>query len=811
VHHQKASVPHALVIHGLGGTGKTQLALKYVEDYKDKYNPILWIDAKDEESVLFSFERCASELQLSLDRTQTQNFSLLNSPTVQAVRRWLDNRKDTDDAWLMIVDNADDVSWGIMKVLPKGSRGNIIITSQDSHSRELVDGGCEELFVDTMEPLEARALLLRRLEWDLDPVPQGIQDDCDKITQQLGYLALAIDLAGAYIHNDPDQRQTLRRYPAIYEKHRDHRLQSEESRGLLPSDKTVWTVWDTTLEKIKKRYPELRPDLLLAFLARFKGVVVQDELFRLASLAMPEVCEKLYYGTVKLPSWLDNALTADNTLTAEDGAWNNYHYQESQKVLVRYSLLQRTKGDWPGVSMHGLVQWRARKYEDEQPWEIWHLMTVLAGCVQLSKDEARPEFRRELVTHTPALGETYLDVLKIEDSRKEFVWHTVSTLLFYEGRWKEAEELEVQVMDTRKRVLGEEHPDTLTSMANLASTYQNQGRWKEAEELDMQVMDTRKRVLGEEHPDTLTSMANLASTYRNQGRWKEAEELEVQVMDTRKRVLGEEHPYTLTSMANLASTYRNQGRWKEAEELEVQVMDTRKRVLGEEHPSTLTSMNNLALTYQNQGRWKEAEELQVQVMDTRKRVLGEEHPSTLTSMANLASTYRNQGRWKEAEELEVQVMDTRKRVLGEEHPDTLTSMANLASTYWNQGRWKEAEELEVQVMDTRKRVLGEEHPDTLTSMANLASTYWNQGRWKEAEELEVQVMDTSARVLGEEHPDTLTIMNNLAFTLNGQGRTVEAILLLENCLQVWKRVFGPQHPKLLSSFQTLDEWRVEKT
>jgi tetratricopeptide (TPR) repeat protein len=589
MHHQKASVPYALAIHGLGGTGKTQLALKYVEDYKDKYNPILWIDAQDEESVRLSFERCASELQLSvnLGRTQTQSSSLPNSPTVQAVRRWLHTRKETDDAWLVIIDNADDVSWGIKKVLPQGSRGTIIITSQDKQSRQLVDGGCEEVCVNTLEPLEARALLLRRLEWDLDPVLQDIQDDCDKIAQQLGYLALAIDLAGAYIHNDADQRQTLRRYPAIYEKHRDDRLQSEEFRGLLPSDKTVWTVWDTTLKKIEKRYAKLRPDLMLAFLARFKGVVVQDELFRLASLAIPKVCEQLYGGAVELPSWLDKALTT------EEGAWDYYCYQESQKILVRYSLLQRTEGKWPGVSMHGLVQWRARKYEEEQPWEKWHLITILAGCVQLSKDDARPEFRRELVTHVPALGETYLNKLMVEDSRKEFAWHTISTVLFYEGRWKEAEELNVQVMETRKRVLGEEHPDTLRSMGNLASTYQNQGRWKEAEELEVQVMETTKRVLGEEHPDTLLSMGNLASTYWNQGRWKEAEELFVQVMETTKRVLGEEHPDTLRSMGNLAFTLNSQGRTVEAVLLLGSLLEVKKRVLGPQHPDTLSSYKTL--------------------------------------------------------------------------------------------------------------------------------------------------------------------------------------------------------------------------
>src|SRR3954469_4049146 len=89
-------------------------------------------------------------------------------------------------------------------------------------------------------------------------------------------------------------------------------------------------------------------------------------------------------------------------------------------------------------------------------------------------------------------------------------------------------------------------------------SYRNQGRWKEAEELEVKVMETSLRVMGQEHPSTLTSMANLASTFWNQGRWKEAEELEVQVMETSLRVLGQEHPDTLTSMHNLAFTWRSQ-------------------------------------------------------------------------------------------------------------------------------------------------------------------------------------------------------------------------------------------------------------
>ncbi|KAK4457637.1 hypothetical protein QBC42DRAFT_278636 [Cladorrhinum samala] len=151
---------------------------------------------------------------------------------------------------------------------------------------------------------------------------------------------------------------------------------------------------------------------------------------------------------------------------------------------------------------------------------------------------------------------------------------SVSEQPFDQDPREEAEELEI--METRKVMLGVDHPSTLESMDNLASIYMNQGRWEEAESLWVQVLETSKRILGEDHFGILKSMDNLAWIYMKQGRWKEAEELEVQVIKARKRILGEDHPSTLESMANLASIYRNQGRDKEAEELEEQVMELSK-------------------------------------------------------------------------------------------------------------------------------------------------------------------------------------------------------------------------------------------
>jgi tetratricopeptide (TPR) repeat protein len=136
-------------------------------------------------------------------------------------------------------------------------------------------------------------------------------------------------------------------------------------------------------------------------------------------------------------------------------------------------------------------------------------------------------------------------------------------------------------------------------MANLATSYRNQGRWKEAEELEVQVMETSMKVFGQEHQDTLTSMGNLASTYWYQGRWKKAEELQVQVMETFKRILGQEHPDTLTIMNNLASTYDKQGRWTEAEILLIEATNTCRTTLGDNHPNTVLTNASLATLRKN--------------------------------------------------------------------------------------------------------------------------------------------------------------------------------------------------------------------
>ncbi|KAK4122227.1 hypothetical protein N657DRAFT_664840 [Parathielavia appendiculata] len=161
---------------------------------------------------------------------------------------------------------------------------------------------------------------------------------------------------------------------------------------------------------------------------------------------------------------------------------------------------------------------------------------------------------------------------KDERLARATLFHHAGGFFSYQGHWKDAEKFRLQARGLRREVLGEEHPSTLTCMANLAST---------------------KRVLGEEHPLTLTSMANLASTYWKQGRWKEAEELHVKELDICSMMLGEEQPDTLTSMANLSHTRKSQDRFDDALDLMKICFHHQQQVLGRDHPHTVSTLSFL--------------------------------------------------------------------------------------------------------------------------------------------------------------------------------------------------------------------------
>jgi len=240
----------------------------------------------------------------------------------------------------------------------------------------------------------------------------------------------------------------------------------------------------------------------------------------------------------------------------------------------------------------------------------------------------------------------------------------------------------------------------------IGTTYMDLGLYPEAQRQVERAFDLRRRALGPEHPDTLTSMYGLAILYWRQGKYAEAEPLYTKVLEVRRRVLGPEHSDTLTTMTLLALLYADEGKFAQAEPLYTEALEAERRALGPEHPDTLATMDSLAQLYWQQGKYAEAEPLYTKVLEVARRVLGPEHPRTLNSMNNLANLYRSQGKYAQAELLFTKVLEVERRMLGVEHPDTLLSMNNLAGLYYSQGKYAQAEPLLTNALEVNLRVLG---------------------------------------------------------------------------------------------------------
>jgi tetratricopeptide (TPR) repeat protein len=638
---------------------------------------VFWVHASNAARLEQGYRDIADQVMLA-GRNDPQ------ADVFKLVSNWL--RNEHNGKWLLVLDNADDATvlspplssrndaslHRLSTSLPPSKYGSVLVTSRTKHAASQLVEESDIISIEPMHNAAAQTLLHKKLGDEVN------KDGITELAVALEFMPLALVQAAAYIRQRAP-RCLVRQYLEDFHKSDIEKtsLLNQEA-GRLRRDyeakNSVITTWQISFDHIRQIRPSATDLLsLMSFFDR-QGIP-QFLLNKPRSLAL--TLSKL----IQKPSTVLGILKSSRRNKDASKEDNASAFKHDILTLTNYSFVTVSK-DGATFEMHALVQLATRRWLKLHGYlEIWKRQYI-KNLYTVFPDPNHENWKacRTLFPHVKS-AEAHKPTAKHSLQRWVSMLFKAATYAEDIGEYAEAERMYTSVIRVEREMLGAEHPDTLISMNNLASTYWSQGRWKEAEELEVQVIETRKRVLGPEHPNTLTSINNLASTYWNQGRLKEAEELEVQVMEVRKRVLGLEHPDTLTSMNNLASTYWNQGRLKEAEELEVQAIETRKRVLGLEHPNTLTSMNNLALTYWNQGRWKEAEELGVQVIETRKRVLGPEHPNTLTSINNLASTYRNQGRLKEAEELEVQVMEARKRVLGLEHPDTLTSMSNLALTY----------------------------------------------------------------------------------------------------------------------------------
>nr|XP_036584644.1 Kinesin light chain 5 [Colletotrichum truncatum]KAF6794162.1 Kinesin light chain 5 [Colletotrichum truncatum] len=586
IEEQHAGPVSRFALVGLGGFGKSQMAIQFAYHLRAvaPNASIFWVNGSSKATFEESYRNIANVL--ALPRRHDPDIDIL-----ALVRDWL--QREDAGTWLMIVDNADDMEVFFSKesdqydaqlpvasYLPKTETGKILVTSRSWDAAERLTGnGKAILKVPTMEEAQTLQLLKKKLGSDIDEAAAL------RLIQTLEYIPLAVSQAAAYIHKRSG-RVTIQSYLEEFQK-------SENRKGtLLRSDRgdirryegvsnSVIVTWQVTFEQIKREQP--RAAGLLSLMSYFQAQNIPEYMLHDYKISAADAKES------------DNE--GEEIGSSDD-------FEDDLDVLRGYSLVTLTS-TLGFCEMHSLVQFCTKiwisKFGDSRRCE--RLFLKSASLHFPSGVFETWEQSQILMPHIQPL----LEDEPIED-RGRLEWSelltNVSWYILMQGEYDRAEAVVQEAVRVRKDILGPEHPSTLTSMANLASTYRNQGRWEEAEKLEVQVMETSVTKLGADHPSTLSSMANLAATYWNQGRWEEAEKLEVQVMETRVTKLGADHPDTLSSMANLAFTWKDQGRRDDAIQLLQDCVDRRQRCLGIDHPDTVSAKSNLVeWTEESDGDW----------------------------------------------------------------------------------------------------------------------------------------------------------------------------------------------------------------
>ncbi len=639
-----AAVLAANTVPGMGGVGKTQLALKYCHTFRADYAGVWWFSA--ENSVLLETECMTFCAAQQIPRTQ-------NMPAPQAMANWLAAWPTGALPWLLVYDNADD-AYALKKFLPHAGPHHVLVTS-----RLRAWAWPAKLRLDVWRGTEALAYLQARL-------PQESEAALLALADALGGLPLALEQACAYLANHPmplaDYIERVKQLePDIA------RLEREPANDCP----------NPVLITLMMAYENLsfQAQALLQLGAYFAAQPVPEYVFTDIPDLLPPLLQNAapdrFFWRWLVGELERYALCQAPVLMQADFLGNN---GSNQHCMVWHRLTQTAVRLWLGQK-NGANAGAAGAGIDG----CKHVIMLLSGALPYHTDSPEHWPRcHSLMPHVQRL-EAFFATENVEPQRYAALQAQLALYLRYgPALLPEALRLTRLAFSIRHSTLGEEYLPTLISMNSLADILRQQGDLPEARLLQEKYLGICRRVLGDEHPYTLTAMNNLAATLRQQEDLPGARQLYQMALELQQRVLGEEDLDTLSTMNHLALTLRQQGDLPSARLLHKKALTICRRVQGEEHPETLTIMNNLAATLSHQGDQLDARRLEEKVLEIRRRVQGEEHLDTLISMNNLATTLWRQGELHGARQLLETMLDISRRVLGAEHPQTMSSEKTLA-------------------------------------------------------------------------------------------------------------------------------------
>ncbi|KAK8029422.1 hypothetical protein PG993_010713 [Apiospora rasikravindrae] len=625
---------------GLGGSGKTQIALAYAYGRcRDPTCSVFWVHADTETSLAQDYKSIAARLGLPKD--------LEGEDLLQAVRQQI----EVGTNWVLVLDNADDLALfnvghatqqshtaqastsesTLHGAVPRGPHGTILWTSRDQQIAGSLVGARQAIHIVQMTSQEATTLLetVRNKE-----TKEEERQDVKKLLDELDYLPLAISQAAAYMRR---MSTSIQEYLAeIQRRKKRWRLlgRSEYDRHRRPDvSNSVLKTWDISVDRLQ-RENEMTYDILHV-LAYLDNQHISLQLIR-------EAARFIKGKRVELPRRDEGTISASESEEDEDSdGEDDEDLLEAVTRLRELSFLNaRQLGNGSSkraYEMHKLVQEAARYrlQKSEATSFARAAFDVADSLFPVSQQETWQKCEEYLV-HAQHAG-TWASLHQGEEKVATLLMR-VSGYLFDRGRWAEKGPVVETALSLRSQVLGKTHSDTIRSLAELATTYHQQGRYIKAEKTHLEVLTLRREVLGEKDPETIESMASLATVYYAQGRFEEDEKMCKKVLPLQQEVLGVKHPVTIGSMASLAAALHAQGVYELAEKIILRVLLLRRDVLGNVHPDTIESMASLAATYHQQEKYEEAEKIKVDVLQLRREVLGEKHPDTIESMTSLAVT-----------------------------------------------------------------------------------------------------------------------------------------------------------------------------
>ena len=737
---QPTALSQPQAISGLGGIGKTQIAVEFAYRRQQDYQAIFWVRADTHEALVSGFVALSELLNLPEKDEHDQTI------TVKAMEQWLKTHRE----WLLILDNADDLSIVSPFLRSLSLHGGHILLTTRAH---VLGPLARHIEVETMSLEVGTLFLLRRagligLEASLETVSTSERVIAQKITEELGGLPLALDQAGAYIQ---ETGCSLARYQQVYGQ---HCMELLKRRGSFSDSypESVATTWMLSFEKVKQRN------------------LVAADLLRCCALLHPDAIPEEFFadGAMHLGSRLQQV--ARDTLVFDDAV----------RVLLAYSLIRRDPTT-AMLSIHRLVQAVLVDAMSAKTRKQWRERIVQAVSKAFPEVTFQGWTKCERLLPHVLVCATWTEQGLIHIPEMSHVLHRAGIYLRARAQYLEAERLLVRSLMIREQHLGAEHLHTAFSLNSLVLLYREQGKYDEAEQLCHRALPIYEQHLGGGHPHTASCLSNLASLYDAQGKYEEAEQLYIRVLAIREQHLGVNHPRTASSLNDLAVLYKEWGKYERARPLYEQALAIHEKHSGTEHPNTASSLNNLANLYQHQGMYEEAEPLYRRALAIKEQQLGIEHPHTAMSLNNLALLYLQQGKYEEAEHLYRRVLTIYEKQLGTDHPSTATILNNLAELYDHQGKYEEAELLCRRALTIFEQQLGTEHPSTAYPLYGLAGLYQQQGKYDQAAPLYQRALAIREKQLGPTHPETQNTRKNYATLLRITGHDAEAAAIEIGC------------------------------